>query len=317
MLSFSGIGALWEHMMSRFGVLGAAALIVALLGGGGQAADMAGAPFGGQQEMTLPQSEFGTGWYLRGSVGYAKDQTPQLSADVAAGLRNFGVNGELGVGYQINNWFRMDATVGFKKAVNINQVGAIVTCPYALTGLSDPAGVQLGYLWDPARETCAPNQAAKLSQTNYMVNGYVDLGSWSGVTPYIGAGVGLASLRSQTKLNYLKTSDGSVYQADLTPIGTFPHLWLDSFGRLINPQPGVAFAKQNWSRLVSKTTSNFAFAFMGGVAINVADHTKLDIGYRYLSSGNYTSLPSPITGNATTSRITSQEVKVGLRYQID
>ena len=56
---------------------------------------------------------------------------------------------------------------------------------------------------------------------------------------------------------------------------------------------------------------------MGGVAIDVNSHTKIDIGYRYQNSGTYTSLASPVTGAVVKSTITSQQVRVGMRYTID
>ena len=42
-----------------------------------------------------------------------------------------------------------------------------------------------------------------------MVNGYVDLGTWSGITPYVGAGVGFA----YNKLSGF-TDSGDVYHCD-------------------------------------------------------------------------------------------------------
>jgi opacity protein-like surface antigen len=35
----------------------------------------------------------------------------------------------------------------------------------------------------------------KLESTSGLVNGYLDLGNWSGITPYVGAGIGAAMNR--------------------------------------------------------------------------------------------------------------------------
>lgn len=287
--------------------------------GGAHAADMFGAPPVAQPALASPQMEFGTGWYLRGSVSASKDRAPTLSADIAQKLSSFGAGAEIGIGYNINNWFRMDVTGGWRKARDVSADGAIVTCPYALTGLSTQAAtpVQLGYLWDSSKETCTPQQTAHVSQFDLMANGYFDLGTWSGITPYIGAGVGVSSIRARGDLKYYKTSDGSIYAADLTPTGTFPHIWIDAFGNPINPQPTIAFAKQNWARSINKSVSNLAWALMGGVSVNLSENAKLDLGYRYMNSGVYTSLPGMTTGAVKTSRLTSQEVKLGIRYMID
>jgi opacity protein-like surface antigen len=56
---------------------------------------------------------------------------------------------------------------------------------------------------------------------------------------------------------------------------------------------------------------------MAGFAYDISDHAKLDVGYRYLNAGKYTSAPSPITGQTSTRTLSSQEVRVGLRYMID
>ena len=284
-----------------------------------RAADMFAPPQVQAVNGRAPEAqEWGTGWYLRGSVSASRDNVPQLSADIATKLRGFGAGAEIGMGYNVNQWFRMDVTGGWRKARDLSATGANVTCPYALTGLTtQTTAIQIGYLWDSAKETCAPKQTAHLSQFDVLLNGYVDLGTWSGITPYIGAGVGMSSVRAQTNLNYYKTSDGSLYAADLSPTGTFPHIWVDAFGRTINPQPTVSFAKQIWSRSLNKATSNLAWALMGGVAVNLSENAKLDIGYRYLSSGSYTSLPSPITGLTKTTKLSSQEVRLGIRYMVD
>ena len=51
---------------------------------------------------------------------------------------------------------------------------------------------------------------------------------------------------------------------------------------------------------------NFAFALMAGVGFDVYDHTKLDIGYRYLNDGS-------VGGE----KIYHHEIRAGLRYMID
>ncbi len=300
-------------------VLAIAAALALPISGGALAADMAGGMMDPAPQLAQPQFEHGTGWYLRGSIAASKDNSPQLSTDVAAALRRAGAGLELGVGYNVNRWFRMDMSAGWHRANAQTLNGALVTCPYALTGLTSQGtpAFQLGYLWDSSKETCTPKQTSLLSRSDVMLNGYFDLGTWAGITPYIGAGAGVSSIRARTTLDYLKTSDGSIYAADLTPTGTYPHLWIDLFGNPITPQPTVSFAKQVWSRVVNKSVANLSWALMGGFAFNVTENLKLDVGYRYLSAGSFTSLPSPVTGLTKTSKLTSQEVRLGFRYTVD
>ena len=65
---------------------------------------------------------------------------------------------------------------------------------------------------------------------------------------------------------------------------------------------------ENYDRRASGTYYNFAWALMAGAAYDIYDHTKLEIGYRYLNLGR-------ISGVSTT--LNSQEVRAGIRYMID
>ena len=112
-----------------------------------------------------------TGWYLRGDLGYAWGLID--GADVAPG--NIGpydstlgnaMTGGLGVGIK-SKWLRTDVT--FDYLAPLDYTGAIL----------------------------GPGDAvAKISAISALFNGYLDLGTWYGVTPYIGAGAGAAYLRA-------------------------------------------------------------------------------------------------------------------------
>ena len=92
-------------------------------------------------------------------------------------------------------------------------------------------------------------------------------------------------------------------------------LWvvLGTGGRVPWPvQP--PFGPTNWNRYMEKKSWGFAWNLMAGFSYDIQDNLKIDIGYRYLNAGTYTSMPgygvlrAPATGN-----ITAQEVRVGLR----
>ena len=118
-------------------------------------------------------------------------------------------------------------------------------------------------------------------------------------------------------MNYYNDATGAIYNPNLTGVGGVPGVWVGPTGVPLPVQPSVAFGQQNWYRTLGKSTTNFAWALMGGVSVNISENAKLDLGYRYLNSGVYTSLPGVLTGAVKTSRITSQEVKLGIRYMID
>jgi opacity protein-like surface antigen len=82
-----------------------------------------------------------------------------------------------------------------------------------------------------------------------LVNAYVDLGTWWCVTPYVGGGVGFASI------DVIGLKDVNV------------------------PNGGVAFAKDN-------TETNFAWALYAGLAYKVNPSLTIDLAYRYTDIGD-------------------------------
>ena len=84
---------------------------------------------------------------------------------------------DFGVGYRFNPWFRMDGPLEYRRGANLQSL-------YTLT---DPVNPTFG----------GPTQFADVYRANVssfvgLANGYVNLGTWHGVSPFVGAGVGLA-----------------------------------------------------------------------------------------------------------------------------
>ena len=70
------------------------------------AADM---PFLTTPPLVEQPVELGTGWYLRGDVGFSNTQSPVVVADIVNKLAWKGAVSEgLGIGYQYNSWLRTD-----------------------------------------------------------------------------------------------------------------------------------------------------------------------------------------------------------------
>jgi len=271
--------------------------------------------------------ELGSGWYLRGDVGWSKDNGPQLTS-FQSGVEKNRWALDVGAGYKFNNWLRTDATLTFNKPRDISKSGSTVTCPYRLFGLtSQTTNIKTGYLWDTVHDTCDSQDRADLRKTDLMLNAYVDIGSWNGFTPFVGVGAGVSMLKFSETLKYAKTSDGSSYAADLSPFGDYPNIWVDAYGKKITSwtdasgvvrsgEPPVPFAKQIWDRQANKTTFNLAWSLMGGVAYDITPQLKSEVSYRYLNSGIHTSLSSPLSVSVK-SAITSHQVRFGLRYMVD
>ena len=87
------------------------------------------------------------------------------------------MNFDLGVGYQFNNWFRVDVTGEYRGGSHFQSL--YVLNESANIGTGNPTQIADFYRGD-------------ISSWVGLFNGYVDLGTWYGITPYVGAGVGLA-----------------------------------------------------------------------------------------------------------------------------
>jgi opacity protein-like surface antigen len=299
-----------------------------LLAGAGvaQAADLA--PLFGQADEPEPAPAYtlGSGWYLRGDVGYGDISATVIDATLPPPKQKRGWDGDIGAGYRWTNWFRTDLTLGLHDGRHIDAQGGTVICPYQLSGLTTQGDnpINVGYAWSAQTGTCTGRQSVYLDQAEVLANGYVDLGTWYGLTPYIGAGVGAARVATSGSSAYYRTSDGGLYGADLTPNGNFPLVWINpQTGATLSPQPtvpgttrAVAFAPQNWKTSFHRTRYNFAWALMGGVSYAIDNHLMIDLGYRYLNDGALQSLPDA-NGRTVSRDIVTQEVRLGLRYEID
>lgn len=161
-------------------------------------------------------------WYLRGDIGYdfgriGGAQSAVPFADPIDNSLGNGWSGDVGVGYKGNKWLRTDVTVGY--LAPLKYQGTVAT----------PGDV-----------------SAKVSALSALFNAYLDLGTWYGVTPYIGAGVGAA---------YLRVSD---------------------FASAAAP-PFSGGDRSQW---------NLAWAAMAGLGYRVSPHLTIDLGYRYLGFGD-------------------------------
>jgi opacity protein-like surface antigen len=185
------------------------------------AADMPSAlPPAPATEWVLPDF-VNTGWYLRGDLGYnwgrlvRAEAAPGFASPSDNSLGN-GWYGGLGVGIK-SKWLRTDVTIDYHAPLKYD--GSVAT----------PGDV-----------------TAKISALGALFNGYIDLGTWYGVTPYIGAGAGVA---------YLRASD---YASTVAP-------------------PFSGGDHNQW---------NFAWAGMGGLGYAVSPNLMVDLGYRYIDFGD-------------------------------
>jgi len=155
--------------------------------------------------------EIGSGWYLRGDVSYnAGDPVYDISYP---GMKHHRFGGGIGIGYHFTDNFRTDLTV--------NYLGG------------DRFAYDDGIL----------DVDASYKAWSGLVSGYYDIATIMGVTPYVGAGVGLTYSHSKATLT------------DLTV-------------------PATA--------RFDDTSYDFAYALMAGASYKVSDNLSVDLGYQFL-----------------------------------
>ena len=160
-----------------------AAGAASLLSSAAFAADMPSIMPAPQPYYAPPAQDFG-GWYLRGDIGMTNSSgklDDNLFHTLPAGSTlthqgegfTGGTSYGLGVGYQFNSWFRADITGEYRSRVAFS--GTDFATFQGGSALSDV--YQGGY-------------------TSWvgLVNAYIDLGTWWCLTPFIGAGVGVAHI---------------------------------------------------------------------------------------------------------------------------
>ena len=273
-------------------------------------------PYIGSQQFPEDKVEFGSGWYIRGDLGATRLPSvstsggPLLTNAQAANVfngggnpqlinikgaaattptvtngRNLGYTASLGAGYKLNSWFRGDVIADFHQPVVGVANNSDVFCQ---TGIVTPQVLNVNGVAAPLTGSCSGAYAAKLSSYDVLVNVYVDLGTWGIVTPYVGAGAGLSFGHYQTSSTYTQ-GNNSPYNVSYT-------------------NQGGGTTTENFNRTSSGTYYNFAYALMAGVGIDIYDHTKLDIGYRYLNLGRIPNVSGTLSSN---------EIRAGIRYMID
>ena len=135
--------------------------------------------------------------------------------------------------------------------------------------------------WNPTGPGPA-NDPMHTSITSYtlMLNGYKDLGNFGGLTPYLGAGVGIA---------YNIVDDVS-----------------------FTDNPALV------NQIHGERDIAFAWSLMAGVGYQLSHNTVLDLGYRYIDMGKATSERSDTAGfinpRVNIDDLDAHEFKVGLRY---
>ncbi|ESX76648.1 porin family protein [Mesorhizobium sp. M0142] len=206
--------------------------------------------------------EVGSGWYLRGDVSYLVQKSFK-DEDFAFTPASFDekedpIFASIGFGYHFNDYLRADLNVGYLPGNKID------------VGYNDGTTV------------------ASATLKNYafsgIFNGYVDLGTYVGITPYLGAGIGVVQSKRRLSASYFTD----------------------------NANPADDFVLRD-----NKTQYSFAYTLNAGLAYQVSKNVSVDLGYQYFSApdAEYVTAES-LTSFPIRKGINNHQVKVGLRYDL-
>jgi opacity protein-like surface antigen len=222
-----------------------------------------------------------SGWYLRGDIGMTNQDfkglfqrlynTPGTTVEQVGQSFDSSPLFGIGFGYKLNDWFRVDVTGEYRGKANFHGSDNVV--------FNGGRGVD--------------NYSASKSEWVFMANAYFDLGTWSCITPYIGAGFG----GTYNRISSFR-DDGVIF------IG----------GNLNN---SVAFAEEN-------SKWDFAWSVQAGLTYKVTPSMSIDLGYRYISLGKAETGPSRAFDGSFTNGgpfifndIYSHDFKLGVRWMLE
>lgn len=282
-------------------VAGVVALVSA---GAARAADLPPPP----QFPPPPEVVDTTGWYLRGDVGVGVASSPDIRSTFydGSGATLTGANlddtvpsfarvqqsigdsafVDLGIGYQVNNWLRFDATGEYRTSQHVSTLESYGIDGAGFGGVGQYTGYDQYY--------------GNVQSTVALVNAYVDLGTWWCLTPFIGAGVGAAYNRV----------DG------LHDLGVGGPTIVNAYGNTV--AGGVGNGGYGFARSSGKF--DLAYAAMAGVSYSVTPNLKLELAYRYLNMGQATSgMINCVNSTGCVSEkhrynLESNDIKLGMRW---
>jgi len=231
------------------------------------------------------------GWYVRGDLGYAA-----YTRDSGASFRTYDAStggyasdsfdhtrfdgnfsGDIGIGYQFNDLLRADLT------------GEVFRGDF--DGRFDSASPCAG---GGAGTGCSTRGSSSFTGGSLMLNGYVDLGTLAGFTPYVGAGVGATRLH-----------------------------WGDFTGTAdcVAAASACGAGGSSSARYGGATGWRATYALMAGVAYDVSQNVKIDLGYRFSHVGgggmfDFSDADQAAGAGGTMGRSGSldrHEIRIGLR----
>jgi opacity protein-like surface antigen len=258
--------------------------------------------------------EIGTGWYIRGDVGYnfggrqydnLYDLAPVTFSESYSDALNVGV----GFGYKFNDIFRMDTTLDRVFGGNFGNTQLVApTGPCNGTGLYVNPISGVTFMGPYAIDNCLRRDEASYNAWVAMGNAYADLATVNGFTPFIGAGLGVAKINWQEQTNSITCIPvaGDVHVEACNATGTVAQPALNE----VYTEPGILNNGSNWKLAMSLTA---------GVSYELSKGLHLDTSYKFTSiGGGFGSIPYGPTPGSSIAKdgFGLHQVKMGMRYEI-
>jgi len=277
--------------------------------------------------------EFGTGWYLRGDITYNINGRSERNSSTVTTSTGFiteqsfdyddSIGARIGMGYRFNPFFRAElaaegfleseTSIPFGSTFGGNRITNVIpgtTDPITgVTSASTDVGVDFGAggtviaASDPdfaVGQQVAPIDGIRRIDSSYtassfMLNGYADLGTAYGFTPYVGAGIGLG------RINFNET----VVSRCLP--GTNETCANPTGERGQEAQATTQAETEFWTE---------AYALYAGLAFDIDDRTTVDVGYSYTAFGDGDEIEYDDGSAAEVEGFDIQQIRVGLRYEL-
>jgi len=212
--------------------------------------------------------EVGSGWYLRGDIGYTFNDPFKLEDFGNDPIYSYkdeyrAFSGSVGVGYNITDMFRAEVNFGLLPSAE-SSLNYLTADDGGLV-ISDVSVSTDNQLWSG------------------MFNLYADLGTFAGITPYIGGGIG--AVYNKRSLNASED-------------------FVDDI-----------FVDTSFSD--TKRQFDLAYSLAAGLSYAISKNVEVDLGYEYFASpgAEYAEITGP-DSYSIKEGVDFHQVNLGLRYNL-
>ncbi len=249
--------------------------------------------------------EVGSGWYLRGDVGYSVNK-PYDYFETPTGFSSSEtpISGSVGMGYHFNDNLRGELNFGI-----------LPTSKFSTDFLTVCDGTQTVTVTDTTTDPntsevfsgrstrgCPGSDNGRNKAYNLMANAFVDLGTFSGFTPFIGGGIGVA-------YSTFRYAAGDRTCTDQQSTVTTPGSSTTTVFECDDPSTYQGFGD-------SERQYNFAYSLGAGFSYRVSQNASVDLGYEYFSVPDAKYIAMEASGPTVHKGVDYHQVKLGLRYDL-